>query len=117
MSIIEALLISMPQKSLFAKFKSLDDLVRFITFSPSPFIHHIEMKGKHVYFVQLLAFMRSPMIYFVELDERVEGKYLVFNRFRDEVSVSNHFGSDGQTTYIPILDLENTNVFTEHPLE
>lgn len=107
----------MPQKSLFARFKSLDDLVRLVAFSPSPFVHHIEMKGKHVYFVQLLAFTRTPMIYFVERDEKVEGRYLVFNRFRDEVTVSNRFGSDGQTTYVPILDLEKTNVFTEYPLE
>ena len=104
----------MSQQINYAKIKSFDDLVRFIGMSPTPFVQHVELNSKHVYFLQILS-LGGKMIYYVELEKKIEGKYVVFNRFRDQVTFSNTFGSDGQSTYIPILELEKTNIFPEYP--
>jgi len=55
------------------------------------------------------------MIYYVEQDLEIETKYIVFNRFRDQITFSDKFEADGQTTYIPLLKLERTNIFSEYP--
>jgi hypothetical protein len=55
------------------------------------------------------------MVYFADLDDRIEEKYVVFNRYRGEITYSDQFSSDGQSTHIPIFELEGTNIFTEYP--
>ena len=55
------------------------------------------------------------MIYYAELEERIKEKYVIFNRFRGEISFSDQFSSDGQSAYIPIFELELTDLFTEYP--
>lgn len=101
----------------YAKMKSFDDFVRFIIVSSIPFIQYIELNGKHVYFIQIISLGGGKMIYFFERDKKIEEKYVVFNRFRDQVTFSNSFGSDGQSAYIPILELQETNIFPEYPLK
>ena len=105
----------MSQNALFAQFEDLGDLVRFSSFSATPFIHHVEIGKKHIYFLQILGMGGRSMIYYVERDEEIKGKYIVFNRFTDETTFSNKFESGGQTVLIPILELKRTNVFSEYP--
>jgi hypothetical protein len=100
----------MSQKPVYVQFKNMEDLVRFVAFSPTPFIQHIEIKEKHIYFIHALS-LGGSVIYFVELNEKINKRYVVFNRFRDEISFSDQLGSDGQSAYIPILELEKTNIF------
>jgi hypothetical protein len=107
----------MSQKTVFTKFKSLEDLVRFIAFSPTPFLHHLDMEGRQIYFIQILGLGGAPVIHYVEKKDEVKGKYIVYNRFRDTISFSDKLGSGGQETYIPILEIEYTNVFSEFPLK
>jgi hypothetical protein len=53
-------------------------------------------------------------IYYFEREKKIEEKYVVFNRFRDQVAFSNALGSDGQSAYVPILELEKANIFSEY---
>lgn len=101
----------------YAKLKAFNDLVRFVGMSSSPFLFHVELEGKHVYFIQIMSFGGGRMIYYAELDERISEKYIVFNRFRDEISFSDQFSSSGQSAHIPIFELEKTNLFTGYPPE
>lgn len=101
----------------YAKLKAFNDLVRFVGLSPTPFLFHIELEGKHLYFIQITSFGGGRMIYYSELEERIEEKYVVFNRFRDEISFSDQFSSGGQSAHIPIFELEKTNLFKEHALD
>ena len=99
----------------YAKMKTFDDFIRFVGISSTPFVQYVEMDGRHVYFVQFMGFGGGKMVYFYEREKKIVEKYIVFNRFRDQVTFSNNFGSDGQSTYIPILELEKTNIFSEYP--
>ena len=106
----------MSQQLNYAKMKSFDDLIRLIVVSSIPFIQYINLDGKYVYFIQIMGFGSGRTIYYFEHDKKIEERYVVFNRFRDQVAFSNSFGSDGQSSYIPILELEKTNMFPEYPL-
>lgn len=99
---------------IYFQFKSFDDFIRFITFSPTPFIKYFKLDGHNVYFVQAGAF-GERLLYYVELDKKIEEKYIIYNRFRDNISFSNKLVSDGQSVYVPILEVERTNVFPEYP--
>jgi len=101
----------------YAKLKTFNDLVKFVGMSSSPFLFYVELAGKHVYFVQIMSFGGGRMIYYVELEERISEKYVVFNRFRGEISFSDQFSSSGQSAHIPIFELEKTNLFTDFPTE
>ncbi len=105
----------MDDQLIYAKMKTFDDFVRFVGMSPTPFVQYVEIEGKHVYFVALLGFGGGKMVYYFEREKKIDEKYIIFNRFRDQVAFSNNFSSDGQSTYIPILELEKTNVFSEYP--
>jgi hypothetical protein len=97
----------------YARLEVFDDLVRFVGMSPTPFLFYIEREGKHVYFVQIMSLGGGKMVYFTELDQKIKEKYVVFNRFRGEVSFNDQFKSDGQSAHIPIFELAETNIFDE----
>ena len=97
----------------YAKLKGFDDLVRFVGMSPTPFLFHVNIGGKHIYFVQIMSLGGGKMVYYAELEQKIKEKYVVFNRYRGEVSFSDQFKSDGQSAHVPIFELEATNVFDE----
>ena len=105
----------MSQELNYAKLRAFNDLVRFVGMSPTPFLFHVAIEGKHVYFVQITSFGGGKMVYYAELEQQIQEKYVVFNRYRGEISYSDQFSSDGQSTHIPIFELERTNIFKEYP--
>ena len=105
----------MSEQISYIEFKDFDDLVRFISISPSPFLHHIVINGKNVYFVQAIGFGGGRMIYYLDCDEAIKGRYVILNRFKNEVYPSDKIISDGQSACIKILELKRTNIFLEYP--
>jgi len=97
----------------FTKFKTFDDFVKFLAVSQIPFIHHTTIKGKDVYFVHIGLI--EGIVYYVEQDEPIREKYVLYNRFRDQVSFSDKLDTDPQKATLPILEIETTSVFSEYP--
>lgn len=97
----------------YIQFKAFNDFIRFVTLSPTPFVQHIQLDGHDVYFVHIG--FREQMLYYVELDQPIAEKYVIYNRFRDVVSFSDKLESDGQSVIVPILKIERTNVFNDYP--
>ena len=104
----------MTQQLNYAKLKNFDDFIRFIAMSPTPFIQHIEMKGKHVYFIHIIG-AGGKMVYYIEQGNKIEEKYVVYQRFKDQITFRNTFESDGQSTDIPVFEIDQTNIFPEYP--
>ncbi len=94
-----------------AKFKTFDDLVRFIANSQIPFICHATVNGKALYFVHIILI--EGFVYYAELDEPVKGRYAVYNRFKDEVSVTDKLEVETQKVTLPFLEVESASVFSE----
>jgi hypothetical protein len=97
----------------FAKFKTFEDLVRFVANSQIPFIYHTTVKGKTIYFVHVI--LLEGMVYYVEQEEPIKGKYVIYNRFRDQVSFTDKLEMDPQKATLPILEVEMTSVFSDYP--
>ncbi len=55
------------------------------------------------------------MIYYLDCDEAIKGRYVILNRFKDEVYPSDKIISDGQSTCIKIFELKRANIFLEYP--
>ncbi|RLI04553.1 hypothetical protein DRO26_04365 [Candidatus Bathyarchaeota archaeon] len=101
----------MTQDLIYIQLKKMEDLIRLVVLSPTPFIQHTIIEGKHVYFVQGTLSLGRPVIYFFQGAEEIQKKYVVYNRFKDEVGYSDQPSSDGQTVSIPIIEIEKTNLF------
>jgi len=94
----------------YVKFKRLEDLVRLVALSLTPIIQHTTIKNKHVYFIQSVPLLGRPLIYFFESDDEIEKRYIIYNKFKDEISFSDKLSTDGQSVSIPILEVEKTNL-------
>ncbi|MFQ5762837.1 MAG: hypothetical protein ACE5PO_07360 [Candidatus Bathyarchaeia archaeon] len=105
----------MQERLIFSQLASLPDLVRLVSVSPTPFLEHASMGGKDVYFIHAITLAGPPMVYYVELREKLTNKYIVFNRYKDEITFSDTLGSDPQSAYIPILEVKRTNIFPAYP--
>ena len=103
----------MPEEFIYMKLSRLEDLVKLVSLSPSPFIQHTTIKNENIYFIQSLVTMSQPMIYLFKTREKIEKKYVVYNRFSDEITFSDKLGQDGQSLYIPILEVEKTNLLKQ----
>jgi len=97
----------------FIKFKTFDDFIKFVAVSQIPFIHHTSIKEKAVYFVQIV--LLEAIVYYVELDQAIKEKYVIYNRFKDQVNTSDKLEMDPQKATLPILEVEATNLFREYP--
>ncbi len=98
----------------YAQFKSFRDLLGFVVSSQIPFIHHVTVGGREVYFIQLIG-MAERVVYYVEMGEAIKERYVCFNRFKDQITFTNRIETDPQSITLPILEIERTNVFTEYP--
>ena len=100
----------MPDELFYVRFSSFEDLVRLVAFSATPFLQHAEVEGKHIYFYHVSLLAGRPIVYYAMRDEKLEKKYVVYNRFNDSLSFSDKLETDGQSIYIPILEVEGTNL-------
>ena len=94
----------------YVEFKSLDDLIKLLASSPTPIVHHLEVKGKHVYFVSI-AFFGTTFTYFFTTMEELSGKYIVYHIYKQSTSFSKTFSSDPNERSIPILEVKRQNIF------
>ncbi|WP_309493623.1 hypothetical protein [Candidatus Hecatella orcuttiae] len=100
----------MVEELMYFKLKTLEDMVKLVAFSPAPMLQHTVVEGRQVYFIQSFSIVGKPLVYYLERDEKLESKYVVYNRFNDTISFSDKPGSDGQSVYIPIIEIEKTNL-------
>ena len=98
----------------FAKFKTFDDLVRFVATSQIPFIFTMIINGKYLYFVHIM--LVESLVYYAEMDVPIKERYVVYNRFKDQVVFSDKLEIDPQKSFLPILAIESASVFSNLPI-
>ena len=96
----------------YIQLKKLEDLVRLVSSSQTLFLQHIALNGKHIYFIQSMLSLSKPMVYLYQDMKPIEKKYIIYNRFKDEVAFSDIASTDGQSVNIAILEIENTNLLS-----
>lgn len=91
------------------RYKRLDDLVKFVSMTPQPFLNHIERDGRHLYFF-VLPFSGGLLVSYFAADKKVEGEYVTINRMSGRFSPSSRPTFDAQSIDLPILEVEATDL-------
>lgn len=91
------------------KYTRLDDLVKFVSISPAPFLNHLEREGKHLYFF-VVPFSGGLILPYYSSDTRIQGEYVTLNRMTGRTSSSGKPSFDAQSLDIPILEVESTDL-------
>jgi hypothetical protein len=91
------------------RYKRLDDLVKFVSMTPQPFLNHIEREGKHVYFF-LLPFSGGLVVSYFSADKKIDGEFITINRMTGKFSPSSKPTFDAQSLDLPILEVESTDI-------
>jgi len=66
-----------------------------------------------LYFVHLLLI--ESLVYYVEKETPIKERYVVYNRFKDQISFSDKLEVDPQKATLPILTIESASVFSNIP--
>ena len=90
------------------RYKRLDDLVKFVSMTPQPFLNHVERGGKHLYFF-LLPFSGGLVACYFATDKKVEGEYITLNRMTGKFTASSKPSFDAQSLDLAILEVESTD--------
>jgi len=91
------------------RYKRLDDLVKFLSMTPAPFLNHAERDGRHLYFAAL-PFSGGLLVYYFVAEKRIEGEYVTFNRMSGVTSPSMKPSFDAQSLDLPILEVEASDI-------
>lgn len=95
------------------KLKKLEDLVHVLNTAQIPVVHHMSLDSRQIYFIPFILGADSSIIYFYENEKMLSGKFLLFNNFTGEITVSDKWTSDTRYTVIPIIEVDWQNVFPE----
>jgi hypothetical protein len=99
----------------FLKYKNLEDMLKVILFSAQsplglvPMLYHIENKQKHILFIQT-GTVGGVNVHYFEDKEKPGKKFIDLNRLTGEFRFVEGLGSDTQSIYIPILELEDATL-------
>ena len=91
------------------RYKHLDDLVKFVSMTPQPFLNHVEKDGRHLYFF-LLPFSGGLVVFYFGADRKIDGEYVTLNRMTGKITPSMKPSFDAQSLDLAILEVESTDV-------
>jgi len=99
----------------FLKYKNLNDMLKVILFSSqsalglTPMLYHIKYKEKEILFIETGALGGALVHYIVEKGQPSK-KFIELNRLTGQFSFVESLGSDTQSLYIPVLELEDVSL-------
>ena len=104
-----------PEESfaIYLKYKTLEDMLKVILFSSqsalglTPMLYHINYKNQQILFIQTGA-VGSIIIHYIIQGERPNKKFIELKRLTGEFEFVDKIGTDTQSLYIPLLELEES---------
>lgn len=100
----------------FFKYKSLEDMLKVILYSSQspigliPMLYHTTKNDKEVLFIQTGNIGGTTIHYFTP-SEKIAKKFIQLKRLTGEYNFVEHIGLDTLSIYIPILELEEVNIY------
>ena len=112
---------SQPEESftIYLKYKTLEDMLKVILFSSqsalglTPMLYHINYKNQQILFIQTGA-VGSVIVHYIIQNAKPNKKFIELKRLTGEFNFVDNVGTDTQSFYIPILELEKSTF--EFPL-
>ena len=100
---------------IYLKYQNLEDMLKVIIYSAQsmlgvvPMLYYINYTGKHVLFLQTGAVGGATAHYVVE-KEKPAKKFIQLKRLSGEFTYIDAIGSDAQSLYVPVLNLEKSTL-------
>ena len=106
----------MPENEfVYLKYHNLEDMLKVIIYSAQsmlgviPMLYHINHNGRHVLFIQTGAVGGITVHYVVQSDKPAK-KFIQLKRLSGEYAFIDGIGTDAQSLYVPILQLEKSTL-------
>jgi hypothetical protein len=106
----------MPENEIvYLKYQNLEDMLKVIIYSAQsmlgviPMLYHISHGGRHVLFIQT-GTVGGVTVHYVAQNEKPARKFIQLKRLSGEYSFIDSLGTDSQSLYIPILQLEKSTL-------
>ena len=101
--------------STYLKYKSLEDMLKVIVYSAqsamglTPMLYHISYNNQQILFIQTGA-ITSTVIHYILLNEKPTKKFIELKRLTGQFSFVDSIGTNTQSLYVPILELEESTL-------
>ncbi len=106
----------MPENEIvYLKYQNLQDMLKVIIYSAQsmlgvvPMLYHINHDGRHVLFLQTGA-VGGVTVHYVVQYEKPAKKFIQLKRLSGEYTFIDGIGTDAQSLYVPILQLEKSTL-------
>jgi hypothetical protein len=106
----------MPENEIvYLKYQNLQDMLKVIIYSAQsmlgvvPMLYHINHDGRHVLFLQTGA-VGGVTVHYVVQNEKPAKKFIQLKRLSGEYAFIDGIGTDAQSLYVPILQLEKSTL-------
>jgi hypothetical protein len=99
-----------PSSASYLKYHNLEDMLKVIVYaaqSPiglTPMLYHIHHNNKDVLFIESGAL--NSVVHYITQNEKPPNKFIELKRLTGEYTFVDNIGSDTQSLYVPILELE-----------
>ena len=106
---------SQPDLQTYLKYRTLEDMLKVIVYSAqsalglTPMLYHIVQNGREVLFIQT-GTIGGIIVHFVVQEQKPKEKFIQLKRFTGEFSFVDGIGTDAQSIYVPILELETSTL-------
>lgn len=100
---------------IYLKYKNLEDMLKVILFSAqsalglTPMLYHINYNNQEILFIQT-GMVGGVIIHYIVQNEKPIKKFIQLKRLTGEFSFVDSIGTDAQSLYIPILELEKSTL-------
>lgn len=99
----------------YLKYKEYGDLLKVILYSSQsvlgavPLIYHVNYNGQNIIFIQTGA-IGGNVIHYLVGNSPPPKKFIELKRLTGDYTFVEKIGTDGMSLYIPILELEKSNL-------
>ena len=99
--------------TIYLKYKTLEDMLKVILFSSqsalglTPMLYHINYKNQQILFIQTGA-VGSTIVHYIIQNAKPNKKFIELKRLTGEFDFVDKIGTDTQSLYIPLLELEES---------
>ena len=101
----------------FVQLKSLKDIVMLVASSPATnVVQYLKNDDDHMYFV-IGGTLSEVFLYFIKLNEKIEGDFITYNPYTGEIGFSDKFISEPNLNSFPIINIAKQDLITEDVLE
>jgi hypothetical protein len=106
----------MPENEIvYLKYQNLEDMLKVIIYSAQsmlgvvPMLYHIGQNGRHVLFIQT-GTVGGVTVHYIVQNEKPTKKFIQLKRLSGEYTFADSLGTDSQSLYVPILQLEKSTL-------